>query len=156
MEDIIGFEDQIGSLKNKIKSLLPSATIKRVIPQRKIVMVKKKPMQTPFSRSKVVATAQVKRMVFKKPTFKQVQKAMVTKGATLPTGYNQTTFQSVNPVSQSFKPIDLPAQPVSKNNYGFPRTMKIKNTPISLPIDIDSIQPPVDAGNGEYYAFYNK
>jgi hypothetical protein len=154
MEDIIGFQDQIGALNRRTTTskIVSTSVAKKATPQTKFVKV------TPFTKSKpkVVATAQVKRMVFKKPTFKPVQKAMVTKGATLPTGYDQTTFQSVNPVAQSFKPIDLPAQPVSKNNYGFPRTMKIKNTPISLPIDIDSIQPPVDAGNSEYYAFYNK
>ena len=63
---------------------------------------------------KKIAPAQVKRVMVKttipvKSTL--TQKALITKGASVPAGYGATTFQSVNPVDQSFKPIDLPLKP---------------------------------------------
>lgn len=50
-------------------------------------------------------------------------------------------------VQRSFMPVDLPFQTVKSSS---PR-LRLKNTPFSFSTDIDMIQPPVDAGNKNYY-----
>lgn len=59
--------------------------------------------------------------------------------------------QTVNPIQRSFLRTDLPYRPISKNNYGQPKTKVIKNTPLKFNIDIDQIQPAVDSGISNYY-----
>lgn len=59
--------------------------------------------------------------------------------------------QTVDPIQRSFLRTDLPYKPISKNNYGQPKTKVIKNTPLKFNIDIDQIQPAVDSGISNYY-----
>jgi hypothetical protein len=59
--------------------------------------------------------------------------------------------QRVDPIQRSFLKTDLPYRPISKNNFGQPKTKVIKNTPLKFNIDIDQIQPAVDSGISGYY-----
>ena len=59
--------------------------------------------------------------------------------------------QNLNPVQRSFLKTDLPYKIISKNNFGQPTTKFLKNTPLKFNIDIDQIQPSVDAGISDYY-----
>ena len=59
--------------------------------------------------------------------------------------------QNLNPVQRSFLKTDLPYKIISKNNFGQPTTKFLKYTPLKFNIDIDQIQPSVDAGISDYY-----
>lgn len=55
---------------------------------------------------------------------------------------------TLDPVQRSFLRTDLPYNRVPTQK---PRLTRLKNTPFVLRSDIDAIQPPVDAGSGNYY-----
>ena len=59
--------------------------------------------------------------------------------------------KQLDPIQRSYLKTDLPYKVISKNNFGQPTTKFIKNTPLKFNIDIDQIQPSVDAGNKNYY-----
>jgi hypothetical protein len=59
--------------------------------------------------------------------------------------------KQLDPIQRSYLKTDLPYKVISKNNFGQPRTQIIKNTPLRFNIDIDQIEPSVDAGMSNYY-----
>jgi len=59
--------------------------------------------------------------------------------------------KNLDAVQRSYLKTDLPYQVISPNNFGQPKTKFLKNTPLKFNIDIDQIQPPVDAGMSNYY-----
>jgi hypothetical protein len=59
--------------------------------------------------------------------------------------------RQLDPIQRSYLKTDLPYKVISRNNFGQPRTQIIKNTPLRFNIDIDQIEPSVDAGMLNYY-----
>jgi hypothetical protein len=57
------------------------------------------------------------------------------------------TFKQMSDVQRSFARVDLPYQAVTPPT----RVMRIKNSPVNLPININMIEPAVDAGVQDYY-----
>jgi hypothetical protein len=57
------------------------------------------------------------------------------------------TFKKMSDVQKSFARVDLPYQAVTPPT----RVMRIKNSPVNLPININMIEPAVDAGVSNYY-----
>ena len=54
---------------------------------------------------------------------------------------------AVSPVQRSFMPVDLPYQtPTPKSQI-----VRLTNTPFAYAVNIDMIEPAVDAGTGNYY-----
>ena len=60
---------------------------------------------------------------------------------------NPNTVQNVTAVQRSYMPVDLPFQRVTPKS----RIVKLKNSPISYPVNIDMIEPAVDSGTMDYY-----
>lgn len=58
-----------------------------------------------------------------------------------------STFKQMSDVQRSFARVDLPYQAVTPPT----RVMRIKNSPVNLPININMIEPAVDAGVSNYY-----
>ena len=58
-----------------------------------------------------------------------------------------STFKQMSDVQRSFARVDLPYQAVTPPT----RVMRIKNSPVNLPININMIEPAVDAGVQDYY-----
>jgi hypothetical protein len=148
--DIIGFNEQIGNPFVKIaqrlkKAVTPAQQIKFVSRPTTAQLKKKSMIQRAIIDNKIkqrnlaqVIKAQANRIVTaKKPTSNELISAKVT----------PTLVKSLNTVQRSFLKTDLPYRPVAPK----PKFSKIKNTPFSYPIEIDSIQPPVDAGVSNYY-----
>jgi hypothetical protein len=148
--DIIGFDEQIGNPFKKAFQRIKRATtpaqqikfVSRVTPAqiRKKSMVQRAIIDNKIKARNLaqVIKAQANRMVNKqKPTVKKLVNAKVT----------PTLVRKLNTVQRSFLKTDLPYRPVSPK----PKFTKIKNTPFRYPIEIDSIQPPVDAGVRNYY-----
>jgi len=148
--DIIGFNEQIGNPFRKIaqkvkRAMTPAAQIKFVSKTTPAQIKKKAMVQSAILNKKVqarnlaqVIKAQANRVVAaKKPTAKQLFSAKVT----------PTLAKSLTSVQRSFLKTDLPYRPMSPK----PKFSRIKNTPFRYPIDIDSIQPGVDAGMINFY-----
>ena len=119
----IKFVSRPTSAQIKKKSMVQKAVMQKKIQARNLAQVIK---------------AQANRVVqAKKPTAKQLFSAKVT----------PTLAKSLNDVQRSFLKTDLPYRPVAPK----PKFVRMKNTPFKYPIDIDSIQPSVDAGVSNYY-----
>jgi hypothetical protein len=58
-----------------------------------------------------------------------------------------STFKKMSDVQRSFAQVDLPYQAVTPKT----KVMRIKNSPVNLPININMIEPAVDAGAADYY-----
>ena len=58
-----------------------------------------------------------------------------------------SALKQMNDVQRSFARVDLPFQAVTPPT----KRMRVKNTPLNLPININMIEPPVDAGVQDYY-----
>jgi hypothetical protein len=125
--------------------MTPAAQIKFVSRTTPAQIKKKAMVQSAILNKKVqarnlaqVIKAQANRVVAaKKPTAKQLFSAKVT----------PSLAKSLNDVQRSFLRTDLPYRPVAPK----PKMAKLKNTPFRYPIEIDSIQPPVDAGMVNFY-----
>lgn len=153
MDEITGFNEQIGNPFKKVmqrvkRAMNPAQQIKFVSRMTPAQIKRKSMVQKAILQKKIkdrnlaqVIKAQANRLVSaKKPTAKQLMSAKVT----------PTLVKSLNDVQKSFLKTDLPYRPVSPK----PKIVKIKNSPFRYPIEIDSIQPPVDAGVG--ISFYGK
>ena len=153
MDEITGFDNQVGNPFKRIaqqikRAMYPAQQIQFVSRPTPAQIKRKSMMQRAMIEKKIkarnlaqVIKAQANRLVSaKKPTAKQLMSAKVT----------PTLVKSLNDVQKSFLKTDLPYRPVSPK----PKIVKIKNSPFRYPIEIDSIQPPVDAGVG--VNFYGK
>lgn len=58
-----------------------------------------------------------------------------------------SALKQMNDVQRSFARVDLPFQAVTPPT----KRMRVKNTPLDLPININMIEPAVDAGVQDYY-----
>jgi hypothetical protein len=58
-----------------------------------------------------------------------------------------STFKQMSDVKRSFARVDLPFQPVTPPT----KFVRIKNSPINLPVNINMIEPAVDSGVKDYY-----
>lgn len=154
-----------------VKSVAPAKTVvkpKMVAPVKTVVkpkmvapvkMVTKKAILAPVKTSPIVTAKQY--AAFKKTTpaqpIKQVPVKSVSPVSTLPS--NATPNQifnapvtpqlvnTLNSTQRSFLRADLPYQPVTPKT----KIVRIKNTPINLPQNINMIEPPVDGGVADYY-----
>ena len=154
-----------------VKSVAPAKTVARpksVAPVKAVVkpkmvapvkMVTKKTVLAPVKTSPIVTAKQY--AAFKKTTpaqpVKQVSVQSVKSVSTLPS--NATPKQifnapvtpqlvnTLNSTQRSFLRADLPYQPVTSKT----KVVRIKNTPIDLPQNINMIEPPVDGGIADYY-----
>lgn len=59
----------------------------------------------------------------------------------------QSVVKSLDSTQRSFLKTDLPYQSVTPKT----RVVRLKNTPIDLPVNINMIEPPVDGGIADYY-----
>lgn len=150
MNEITGFDDQIGNPFKKVlqrikRAMTPAQQIQFVSRPTPAQIKRKSMVQKAIMQKKIqarnlaqVIKAQANRVVnTKKPTAKQLFSAKVS----------PTLVKSLNDVQRSFLRTDLPYQPVAPK----PKFSRIKNTPFRYPIEIDSIQPPVDAGMTNFY-----
>ena len=154
---------------NKKKMLMQVKTpfgVKKVLATKipKSVFQKKMAIKKPFNlaptATKIPKNVFLKKMASKKP-FRLAPSGMFKKlSAMTPTNKVRSLFnakvtpafvKSIDSVDRSFLKTDLPYQPLSNNNNGQRKSMKIPNTPLKLSLNIDSIQPPVDGGISNYY-----
>jgi hypothetical protein len=63
------------------------------------------------------------------------------------TNVSPASFKKMDDVARSFARVDLPYQAVTPKT----KVMRVKNSPINLPININMIEPAVDAGVSDYY-----
>lgn len=150
MDEITGFDSQVGNPFKRIaqqikRAMYPAQQIKFVSRPTPAQIKRKSMIQKAIMQKKIqarnfaqVIKAQANRVVrTKKPTAKQLFSSKVT----------PTLVKSLNDVQRSFLRTDLPYRPVAPK----PKFVRVKNTPFSYPIEIDSIQPSVDAGVSNYY-----
>jgi hypothetical protein len=154
--DIIGFDAQINAPRTVAprtvaprtvapravapKTVAPRAVAPRAVAPRKITRFA--PAQVLFNRNAV------KPMAIVKPSGQvlPVQNKAISVSR-LENTRNPKTVMAASPVQRSFMPVDLPFQiPTSKSKF-----VRIVNTPFKYPVNIDMIEPAVDAGSGNYY-----
>lgn len=202
MEDIIGFNDQIGRPKKQSvmtrvnRSLSPKIKLQKPVVKQSVVRT-----TTPVSsgggltaKLKVAKQRQavrpsVVRPVLRPSVMRPAAKPSVMRPAAKPaqirmkSSANATSVPSVQrrrvmpkqavikpsgqvipvsrlvrttapaavtratPIQRSFMPVDLPYNKVQRPS----KPMKLVATNFKLPVNIDMIQPPVDAGMSNYY-----
>lgn len=132
---------------SKIKVKKPIATVQqtRVIKPGKTVAVKRSVINK-LIEAKKVATKKVKAPVSKSPilTAKQFNN-MNSKLKAAKQRPNQ--LLKLNDVDRSFLKVDLPYQKITPST----KFVKLKNTPLNLPININMIEPAIDSGSQNYY-----
>jgi hypothetical protein len=118
-----------------------------------------KPMARPvtkFAPAQVPFKVTAKTATNIKPTSSAASKAPLTvvkaSGRAIPVKtLEQTTnpaaVKSVSPIQRSFMPVDLPFQTPTPQ----PKPIRIKNTPYAYNINVNQIEPAVDAGVQDYY-----
>jgi hypothetical protein len=173
--DIIGFDAQINAptLFKGVRTLAKKMVVKPAAkPMARPVakpMVKPaakpvaKPMVRPaakpvtkFAPAQVPFKVTAKTATNIKPTSSAASKAPLTvvkpSGQAIPVKtLEQTTnpaaVKSVSPIQRSFMPVDLPYQTPTPQ----PKPIRIKNTPYAYNINVNQIEPAVDAGVQDYY-----
>lgn len=150
MDEITGFNEQIGSpLRNIFK------TIKRAMTPAEQIRFLNRPNPAQIKRKSMIQKAIMQKkiqarnlaQVIKAQANRQCMSKKPSVNKIFSSKISPTLVKSLNEVQRSYLRTDLPYQKPSPA----PRYAKIKNTPFSLPIEIDSIQPPVDAGMINYY-----
>lgn len=127
---------------SKIKVKKPIATVQqtRVIKPGKNVVVKRsvinkliaaKKVMAPVSKSPILTAKQFKNINSKLKAAKQRPNQLL----------------KLNDVARSFAKVDLPYQKVTPST----KFVKLKNTPLNLPVNINMIEPAVDSGSQNYY-----
>jgi hypothetical protein len=125
------------------KGLMPKATPFNLVPTASKSLTPPLPTSLPVETVKS-EIKQMEQSLQSLPASKQAQAIF-----NLPP--TPAIVQNLNPIQRSFLKTDLPYKIISKNNFGQPITKFLKNTPLKFNIDIDQIQPSVDAGISDYY-----
>ena len=150
------------SMINKLvaaKKMQSTTPVKSVAPA-KTVAVKRSMINKLIAAKKVQAPTQKSPIVTAKKfnAFKSTAKGSQTSARTLQPSQPVKVFstdqkaspaqlKSMNDVQRSFAKVDLPYQPVTPPT----KKVRIKNTPIDLPVNINMIEPAVDGGVNDYY-----
>lgn len=88
-----------------------------------------------------------------RPAKRIIKQAVIKRGGqVIPVSVLTRTTQparvkAANPIQRSFMPVDLPFKPVMAQG----KKMRITNTPFVLPVNVNMIEPAVDAGMSNYY-----
>jgi hypothetical protein len=132
---------------SKIKVKKPIATVQasQVVKPSKTVAVKRSVINK-LIEAKKVASKKVMAPVSKSPILTAKQfKNINSKLQAAKQRPNQ--LLKLNDVARSFAKVDLPFQKVTPAT----KFVKLKNTPLNLPVNINMIEPAVDSGIQNYY-----
>lgn len=140
----------------KMQTTLPARSVapaKSVAVKRSMInkLIAAKKVQAPTQKSPIVTAKQFSAF---KSTAKPSQPVKRTLQASQPVKVFSTDkrvspaqLKSMDDVKRSFAKVDLPYQPVTPPT----KIMRVKNSPINLPININMIEPAVDGGVNDYY-----
>ena len=176
MDEIIGFDEQIGSplrrafIKTPVRrAATPATPVRRaatpatpiksaarpVMPARSFVrpatpaQAAARPAQIPLKKASPARGG-----IFSKIIKKPVRQAAVIKpsGQVVPVSKlirttNPAQVQAASPIQRSFMPVDLPYQKQQPAS----KPLKLTATNYKLSTNINLIEPPVDSGVANYY-----
>jgi hypothetical protein len=137
-----------GSIFNKMKSSVKPSQI-RIAPTKTVAvkrsminkLIAAKKIQAPVQKSPIVTAQQFK--TFKSTT----QASQPVKVFSTDQRVTPTQLKSMSDVQRSFAKVDLPYQSITPPT----KFIKVKNSPINLPVNINMIEPAVDQGVNNYY-----
>ena len=132
------------------------APAKTVAVKRSMInkLIAAKKVQTPTQKSPIVtakqfnafkSTAQASQPVTRTAQASQPVKVFSTDQT--PVNTSPMQLLKMDDVKRSFARVDLPYQPVTPPT----KKIRIKNTPIDLPVNTNMIEPAVDGGVNNYY-----